>query len=338
MHAIEAERLRRTFRPSGRLVRRGPEIVAVDDVSLAVPPGAIYGLLGPNGAGKTTTIKMLSTLLIPTSGRAAVAGFDVVRQEREVRRRLGVVLGGDRGLYGKLSARDNLTYFGHLYGMPTRRIRERVDEMLALVDLAGRADSRVESFSRGMKQRLHLAKALLHDPPVIFLDEPTIGLDPAAAIALRQAVKALVPERTVLLTTHYLQEADELCDRIAIIGGGRILAEDTPEGLKRRVGGRRYEVRIAGRAGAGLLDALRALPGTRAVSAEPDPAGGARLTLQCAERVPALDEVVRALLGLGAQIEAIQAVQPTLEEAFLALTARAPETNGARRDAASLVA
>ena len=324
MDAIEAEGLRRTFHSGGRFFGGGREIVAVERVDLAVRQGTVFGLLGPNGAGKTTTIKMLSTLLIPSGGRAAVAGFDVIRQEREVRRRLGVVLGGDRGLYGKLSARDNLVYFGRLYGLPGRTLGGRADELLTLVGLADRADDRAEGFSRGMKQRLHLARALLHDPPVIFLDEPTIGLDPAAAVNLRQIVQALVPEHTVLLTTHYLQEADELCDRIAIVDHGVVLVEDTPEGIKRRVAGRqRYLVRVHGRDDAGLVAALAAVPAVDAVAADLEADGTTALTLTCHDRAPVIDAAVRLLQRHGARIASIQAVEPTLEDAFLALTSGA---------------
>ncbi|HET9016702.1 MAG TPA: ABC transporter ATP-binding protein [Thermomicrobiaceae bacterium] len=325
MDAIEAEGLRRTFRSGARLLGGGREIVAVERVDLAVARGTVFGLLGPNGAGKTTTIKMLSTLLIPSGGRAAVAGFDVVRQEREVRRRLGVVLGGDRGLYGKLSARDNLLYFGRLYGLPGPAIARRADDLLALVGLVERAGDRVEGFSRGMKQRLHLARALLHDPPVVFLDEPTIGLDPAAAVNLRRIVQSLVPAHTVLLTTHYLAEADELCDRIAIVDHGRVLVEDTPEGIKRRVAGRqRYLLRVhgpgEGRDGSGLAAALAGVPAVDGVVADLEADGTTALTLTCRDEAPVIDAAVRLLQGQGARIASIQAVEPTLEDAFLALT------------------
>jgi ABC-2 type transport system ATP-binding protein len=320
-YAIEAHHLGRTFEANRRLFRRGETITAVEDVSLAVEPGIIYGLLGPNGAGKTTTIKMLSTLLVPSTGQALVAGYDVATQEREVRRRLGVVLGGDRGLYGKLTARDNLTYFGHLYGMPRHVIPRRVDEMLDMVDLGQRADHRVEGFSRGMKQRVHLAKALLHNPPVIFLDEPSIGLDPAAAVAIRKVIARLVPEHTVLLTTHYLHEADELCSRIAIIDNGRILVEDTPAGIKRRVDGeQRYVVRVRGSQNGVVSEDLRRLPSVRAVETQLTGVNETTFTLRCDAHGSILDEAVRALQARGVRIESIQAVDPTLEDAFLALT------------------
>jgi ABC-2 type transport system ATP-binding protein len=327
MLAIEADGLRRTFRPSRAILRqrlthqRENEVVAVERVDLAVQPGTIFGLLGPNGAGKTTTIKMLSTLLIPTSGHARVAGYDVARQEREVRRHLGVVLGGDRGLYNKLSARDNLTYFAHLYGLPRRSVSGRIAELLTLVGLEDRAADRVETFSRGMKQRLHLARALLHDPPVVFLDEPTIGLDPASAVSVRQIVRSLMPNHTVLLTTHYLQEADELCDRIAIIDRGRILVEDSPDGIKRRVGREpHYLVRVTGRQNGQLAGALERHPAIDEVLIEEEPAGATVYRLRCRQDSSVLDEAVRIVQGQGARIELIQAAEPTLEEAFLALT------------------
>lgn len=230
--AIVTRELRRDFVKRTGLFSRRDTIVAVDGISVTVPTGTIFGMLGPNGAGKTTTIKMLSTLLIPSSGEAWIGGFDVARDEQAVRRQLGVVLGGDRGLYGKISAWDNLLYFGSLYGMPTKVTRQRAGELLDLIQLGDRAKERVEAYSRGMKQRLHVAKALLHSPPILILDEPTIGLDPAAAVVLRGVIADLVPDHTVLLTTHDLNEADQLCHEIAIVDHGRIVAQGSPSALK----------------------------------------------------------------------------------------------------------
>jgi ABC-2 type transport system ATP-binding protein len=318
--AIEADHLHRVFSPRRGLLRKGTELVAVEDVSLAVEPGIVFGLLGPNGAGKTTTIKMLSTLLIPSSGSAMVAGFDVATQEREVRRRLGVVLGGDRGLYGKLTARANLEYFAHLYGLPRDTIGRRAEELLELVNLAHRADDRVEGFSRGMKQRLHLAKALVHDPPVVFLDEPTIGLDPAAAVNLREIVKRLVPEHTVLLTTHYLHEADELCERIAIIDQGRIVVEDSPAGIKQRVGGgRRHIIRVRGHVNGAVTGALLSHSTVSAAVAEPVN-GLTAITVPAGEDAAVIDDALRLLLGQGLTVESVETADLTLEDAFLAIT------------------
>src|SRR3954468_2457993 len=237
MAVIEAIELRRTYRTSTGVIRRKPlEVEAVRGISFAVEQGKLFGLLGPNGAGKTTTIKMLITLLLPTSGQARVLDRDVVADPREVRRRIGYVFGGDRGLYERLSARDNLRYFAELYGVSGKAQRARIDEVLELVGLKGREQERVEGYSRGMRQRLHIARGILHDPEVVFLDEPTIGVDPVGARALRATIAGLVESgKTVLLTTHYMFEADSLCDRIAVIARGRIVAEGTPAKLKEHV-------------------------------------------------------------------------------------------------------
>src|SRR3954471_10641538 len=238
MAVIEAIELRRTYRTSTGVIRRKPlEVEAVRGISFAVEQGELFGLLGPNGAGKTTTIKMLITLLLPTSGSATVLGRDVVEDAREVRRRVGYVFGGDRGLYERLSGLDNLRYFSELYGVPARDQKARIGELLELVGLTGREKERVEGYSRGMRQRLHVARGLLHKPEVLFLDEPSIGLDPVGARELRSTVADLRAAGTpILLTTHYMFEADELCDRIAVIAGGRIVAEGTPADLKSQVG------------------------------------------------------------------------------------------------------
>ena len=322
--AIETSELRRTFKRSRGIFRRGEELLAVDDVNLSIPRGMIFGLLGHNGAGKTTTIKMLSTLLIPTSGRATVAGFDVEADEREVRRRLGVVLGGDRGLYNKLTARDNLIYFGHLYSVPRAGLGRRVDEMLELVGLSDRGMDRVEGFSRGMKQRLHLAKALVHDPPVLFLDEPTIGLDPAAAVRVREIIAGLAPERTVLLTTHYLHEADALCDRIAIIDHGRIIVEDTPDGIKRQVGGdRRHVISVRGHLNGWTGDLLGHLPGVTAAELDHSQDGITTITLVASGDESSVDAALKVLYQQDVAVDAVRTADLTLEDAFLSLTNRA---------------
>ena len=319
--AIEAVDLRRTFNRSRGVFRRGEELVAVERANLSIPQGMIFGLLGHNGAGKTTTIKMLSTLLIPTSGSASVAGYDVVEQEREVRRSLGVVLGGDRGLYNKLTARDNLIYFGHLYSVPRGEVEERADRLLDLVGLADRGADRVEGFSRGMKQRLHLAKALIHNPPVLFLDEPTIGLDPAAAVSVREIIASLAPEHTVLLTTHYLHEADTLCHRIAIIDHGKIIVEDTPAGIKRQVGGdRRHLISVRGQLNGWTNDLLAHLPGVTGVEVLASDDGLSTITLVARGECSSIDDALRVLHRQELLIDGVQTIDLTLEDAFLALT------------------
>src|SRR5215210_2977590 len=251
MAVVEAHDLKRTYRThTGTIRRRSKEIEAVRGVSFEIAKGELFGLLGPNGAGKTTTIKMLITLLIPTGGNARVLGYDVVKDAREVRKRIGYVFGGERGVYERLSGYDNLRYFAELYGVPPREQKRRIGELLELVGLQGREHERAEGYSRGMKQRLHVARGLLHDPDVLFLDEPTIGLDPVGAREVRATIGSLTEAgKTVLLTTHYMFEADALCDRIAIISKGDIVAEGTPAELKRGVAeGRVVEVEVFGAA------------------------------------------------------------------------------------------
>jgi ABC-2 type transport system ATP-binding protein len=235
--AIEIRGLTKTYRSvRGFLRRTRVENAALAGIDLEVAPGELFGVLGPNGAGKTTTVKILTTLLIPTSGSARVLGHDVVHDVNSLRRRIGFVFGGERGLYTRLNGYDNLRYFADLYRIPPDESRRRIPELLERLDLKGRERDRVETYSRGMKQRLHLARGLLNDPEVLFLDEPTIGLDPVGARELRVLVRGLVAGgKTVFLTTHYMFEADEICDRIAVINKGVIVAEGTPASLKQSV-------------------------------------------------------------------------------------------------------
>src|SRR5881394_3445489 len=233
---------------------------AVDGIDLVVEPGEIFGLLGPNGAGKTTTMKMLATLLLPTSGTIRVLGIDPLERPREVRARLGAMLSGERSLYWKLTGRENLEYFAALYHVPPAETKERIARVLAAVKLTDRADDYVERYSTGMRQRLALARALLPDPPLVILDEPTVGLDPQAARDLRDRVRELKAQgRTVLLTTHYMEEADQLCDRVAIIDHGRIVALDTPAALKRTIRAEeivRLDIGVAADGGRQVLERL----------------------------------------------------------------------------------
>ncbi|HZO96382.1 MAG TPA: ABC transporter ATP-binding protein [Gaiellaceae bacterium] len=321
---VEARDLRRTYRTTTGVLRRRPlEVEAVRGLSFEIAEGELFGLLGPNGAGKTTTIKMLITLLLPTAGEARVLGHDVVREAREVRRRIGYVFGGERGLYERLSGLDNLRYFAELYGVSGRAQRRRIDEVLELVGLRGRERERVEGYSRGMRQRLHIARGILHDPQVVFLDEPTIGVDPVGARALRATIAGLVEAgKTVLLTTHYMFEADALCDRIAVIARGRIVAEGTPSELKGGIADRTVvEVEVFG-ADEAELDRLRELPGVTSVTvSERDQAQ--LLTIQ-SPRGLELAQELPALLD-GARIGRIAAREPTLEDAYVALvTEEAP--------------
>ncbi len=318
MAAIEAAELRRTYKThTGTFRRRAKEIEAVRGISFAVEPGELFGLLGPNGAGKTTTIKMLITLLIPTGGSARVLGLDVVRQAREVRKRIGYVFGGERGVYERLSGYDNLRYFAELYGVPAREQKMRIEELLQLVGLKGREHERAEGYSRGMKQRLHVARGLLHDPEVLFLDEPTIGLDPVGAREVRATIASLTEAgKTVLLTTHYMFEADALCDRIAVISKGSIVAEGTPLDLKRGVAqGSVVEVEVFGIADE-ALERVRALGGVVAVAIE-EREQAQVLVVQTEPEV----ELTQAILSHlnGSDVGRISRREPTLEDAYVAL-------------------
>jgi ABC-2 type transport system ATP-binding protein len=260
---------------------------------------------------------MLITLLLPTSGRATVLGFDVVAQAREVRRRVGYVFGGDRGLYDRLSGLDNLRYFAELYAVPPREQRLRIGELLELVGLAGRERERVEGYSRGMRQRLHIARGLLHRPEVLFLDEPSIGLDPVGARQLRTTVRDLVERgTTVLLTTHYMFEADELCDRIAVIADGRIVATGTPNDLKQRVGtGGVVEVEVFGVADE-VLGRVQSLPGVRSVLVEER--GQAQVLVVHAQPGAEPTHAVVSCLD-GTHVGRVVTREPTLEDAYVDL-------------------
>ncbi|MFB6525986.1 MULTISPECIES: ATP-binding cassette domain-containing protein [unclassified Streptomyces] len=326
MLAIEADALRRTFTGrTGWPKSRRTETEAVRGVTFDVAPGELFGLLGPNGAGKTTTIKMLNTLLLPTSGTARVFGHDVAREPVAVRRRIGYVFGGDRGLYDRLSALDNLRYFAELYAVPARDQKRRITELLDLVGLLGREKERVEGYSRGMRQRLHIARGLLHRPDVLFLDEPSIGVDPVAARDLRRTVADLAAAgTTVLLTTHYMAEADELCDRIAVIAGGRIRALGTPDSLKSLVRDRDVlEIEAYG-VDDERLDRLRRVPGVRGVSAE-ERGALQTVTVQTGRGSAELHGPVLAALD-GVRIGRVTSREPSLEDAYIAIVEDAAGT------------
>jgi ABC-2 type transport system ATP-binding protein len=312
---IECKDLVRIYRTSDRFLKKKRETLAVDHISFGVKSGELFGMLGPNGAGKTTTIKMMTTLLLPTSGHVRVLGYDVAKDPYEVRKRIGLVLGGERGLYTRITARQNLRYFADLYAVPMNVRERRIDELLEKVDLKERADSRVEDYSRGMKQRLHLAKGMINDPEVMFLDEPTIGLDPQAARDARRMIKDLVREgKTLLLTTHYMYEADELCDRIAVINKGKIVAMDTPRGLKALV----KDLTIIEVEGFGITeketDMLRALPGVRAVSATTNEDKQV-LRVQVVDASEMLTPVASKLSD--SKVIGVRVKEPTLEDAYL---------------------
>ncbi len=293
-------------------------IVAVRDLNLRIPAGECYGLLGPNGAGKTTTVKMISTLLEPTAGNALVCGYDTVRQGADVRGSIGVMFAGERGLYWRLTGRENLQLFGRLEYMPGSAIRERSAHLLDHLGLADRADQLVETYSTGMKQRLNLARTLLHDPPVLILDEPTAALDPAAARGTRRLLRELGGQgKAILLTTHSMHEAEDICDRVGIIHRGALVAEGAPRALIREAGLEpRLELRLNGD-----LQAARTALGDQALWwGDPADDGSIEAAVRAADgwrTAYALDERLRQD---GVTIEDARLRDATLEDAFIKLT------------------
>lgn len=308
MAAISVDGLRRVFTVRETWRSKSPPRVALDGISLDLDEGEVHGLLGPNGAGKTTLVKILATILLPTAGRAEVLGHDVRRDPVAVRRQVGLVLGGERGLYLRLTARQNLEFWAALYGLDRRRARSRVGELLDRFGLADRADGAVETYSRGMKQRLHLARGLIGDPRVLVLDEPTIGMDPVAARDFREQLRGLHAEgRTILLTTHDMVEAETLCDRVSLIDRGKLLATGSPRELTGVLHG--YEQIDAEGVPARLLDDIALVDGVREVSRSPV---GARIKTSSAEVTGA---VLRLLVDGG--VTAVRTGRPSLEEVYM---------------------
>ena len=318
MSAIEVRDLRKKYvTHRGTFRRTRTENVALGGIDLTIQPGELFGLLGPNGAGKTTTVKILTTLLLPDSGSASVLGLDVMRQTSAVRRRIGFVFGGERGLYWRLSGLDNLRYFADLYGIPPDVSRRRIADLLEKLGLAGRERDKVEQYSRGMKQRLHLARGLLNDPEVLFLDEPTIGLDPVGARELRTLIRGLADAgKTIFLTTHYMFEADAICDRIAVIKKGSIVAQGTPASIKELVD----EVGVVEFEAVGVpderLQALRKLGGVSSVSVAEDELSQ-RITVRCARPADVMTQL--GIIFEGVELRRINSRDPTLEDAYVQL-------------------
>jgi ABC-2 type transport system ATP-binding protein len=305
--AVAVEEVTRVFEPRRK---RDARVVALDRVSLEIPQGEIHGLLGPNGAGKTTLVKILSTVLVPTSGRARVLGHDVVEEARDVRPIIGIVFGGERGLYWRLTGRQNLEYWGALYKLSGSQTRSRAQSLLERVGLADKADERVEQYSRGMKQRLHLARGLVGDAKVLFLDEPTTGMDPLAAREFRNLIGELKGEgRTILLATHDMVEAENVCNRVTLIDRGAILATESPRSLGRVIS-RFQRIDVEG-AEPELLTRVRTLPGVHAIN-ETD--GSARI--EVAEE-GATGAVLKLLVDAG--VTSVKTSLPSLEEVYVHL-------------------
>src|SRR5688572_7797789 len=298
---------------------------AVDGVDLQIERGEIFGLLGPNGAGKSTTIRMLCTLLEPTSGTAHVNGFDIVKQANEVRRSLGTVLAGERSIYWKLTGRENLEYFAALYHIPAEIAKKRVEELIERMEIKDRANELVEKYSTGMRQRVAIAKALLARPPILLLDEPTLGLDPQAARRLRELIAELKQEgHTILLTTHYMEEADQLSDRIGIIDTGKIIALDTPEGLKQRIEQKEViRLEVAGWHEE-IADKLKSIAGIEnLISRQQTEADVWEVNMQAHNSRTALPRIVEHISGNGTRLVNMNIVKPSLEDVFIHLTGKA---------------
>ena len=290
---------------------------ALDQVTFTVDAGTVFGLLGPNGAGKTTTIRILTGLTRPSSGRAHVMGFDVAREAVKAKQRIGVVP-DTSNVYEELTAYQNLVFAAQLYGVPRAQWRPRAEELLQTFGLEERAMSRVDGFSHGMRRRLTIACALVHEPDLLFLDEPTTGLDAQSARQLRGMVGSLRDEGvTVFLTTHYIEEADQLCDRVAMINKGRIVALDTPEALKASVTGSSVvEVAFSGHPGE---DELRAIPGVLEVHRLGD-----RYRLTASSESDVIGAVVEYGRGRDLRITSLTTLKTSLEDAFLRITGSTP--------------
>jgi ABC-2 type transport system ATP-binding protein len=307
------------------VTKRYGETQALDGLNLTVRRGTVYGLLGPNGAGKTTAVRILSTLTRMDSGRAVVAGYDVSAQPRQVRRRIGLT-GQNAAVDEVLTARQNLVMFGRLFHLDSHRAKQRAEELLRQFNLEDVADARPKTFSGGMRRRLDLASSMILAPEVLFLDEPTTGLDPRGRIEVWEAVRRLAAEgTTVLLTTHYLDEADKLSDRIAVIDRGRTVIEDTPAGLKRAIGGDRIEVVVTDPAD---LPAAAKLLAEVSNGAEPQvDSDELRVHAPATDRVHAVAEVARRVQEAGIDVQDLGLRRPTLDEVFLQLTGHQADPN-----------
>jgi ABC-2 type transport system ATP-binding protein len=296
--------------------------VAVDDVSLDIKEHELFGLLGPNGAGKTSIIKMLSTLLIPDSGTATVNGWDILKEPFNVRMSIGLTLSSERQLYWKLSARENLEYFASLYLIHHKEIPARVDSVLSLMQLADQQDMLVENFSSGNKQKVALARALLNDPPILFLDEPTIGLDPSFSQSFRTLIKSTInkkEKKTILLTTHYMDEADQLCDRIAFIDRGQIVALGTPRELKRSIDEKEIITLVLSNMTQDLVGQVQALEGVSSVEpCERDTHPMLKVYTDSASGC--MQEIIGIVTANSSQVLSFSTSKPTLEDVFIKIT------------------
>jgi len=321
-YAVETRQVTRVFNPKNK--KEGKSVTALNSVDLKIEHGELFGLLGPNGAGKTTLLKILSTLLLPTSGKAFVSGFDVEKDFVNVRKRINMVSGGEISGYGLLTVRENLWMFSQFYGIKSSVANERIDRMLDQFGLADKRNAKVRTLSTGQRQKMNVIRGFVTDPEIIFLDEPTLGLDVNASRVIREFVLEWVREggkkRTVLLTTHYMAEADQLCDRVAIIDDGRILACNSPENLKKLV-----KTNTTLKLDVNLLterSKFESIPGVEKFAAHDDPERNVTTLRFILKDESAVSEIVSRVVGQGSKILSVQKTEPTLEDVFVKMVGK----------------
>lgn len=321
MLAVETSALGRTYNIKKTRKTAGHQLIALDNVTLNVAQGELFGLLGPNGAGKTTLIKILTTLLGPSSGSARVNGWDVVTQSDQLRKDINMVSGGETSGYGLLTVQENLWMFSQFYGIPSRQANQRIKELLKIVGMEDRAETKCSNLSTGLRQKMNIVRGFMTDPRVLFLDEPTLGLDVGASRDVRHFVRKWVddnPDRSLLLTTHYMVEAEELCDRVAIINQGKVLACDSPKGLKAALNAEAvYEIAVSA-LDEQDLERLRLIPGIRRASLR-QLEEGAELQL-IFEDDGVLTRLIQFLAERGSLIQSLHKREATLEDVFVSLT------------------
>ncbi len=325
--AIRTEKLGRIYKIRGGKKTEPRSLLALNDINLEIRPGELIGLLGPNGAGKTTLIKILTTLLAPTTGNAWVAGYDVVAAPEKVRPRINMVSGGEASGYGLLTVRENLWMFSQFYGLPSSVANRNIKHLLEVVGLADRMNTRSSDLSTGLRQKMNIVRGFMTDPDVLFLDEPTLGLDVGASREVRHFIRSWVdnnPTRTLMLTTHYMVEADELCDRVAIINQGRVLACDSPSNLKRNLHQQAiFHLEISPLNGTVATQKFSSLPGVMNVVHNPQ--DGFDVLDLILDEEQALTGVVNTLNSSNVRLLNLQKNEPSLEDVFVKLVGQSME-------------
>ncbi len=327
-YAVETFDLNRTFKLKKEKRKKNKnnngKVIALENVNVKIHQGELFGILGPNGAGKTTLIKILSTLLLPSSGTALVDGVDVVKCPEEVRKRINMVTGGEQCGYGILNVSETLWMFSQFYGIPTSQAKDRIKELLKILDMEKFAKTKIGKLSTGMKQKLNVMRGFVCDPKIMFLDEPTLGLDVTISRDVRKYVKTWLkedPERTVLLTTHYMAEADELCDRLAVIDKGKVLVCDSPQNLKKSLTKDAvFHIEVALTLNG--MEKFNNIPGVKQFAYEHKSHMGRTLLKFILEDESAISNVTESISGNGSKIVALSKVEPSLEDVFVALVGR----------------